>query len=612
MALNQGIVPSLVAACAGSTPTATAVAAGSRRITYSELDARANRLARQLRAMGAGPDMVVGLCLNRSIELVVGALAILKAGAAYLPLDPTSPSERIAFMLRDAQASILITQPEVTAPAERGHIIVLDEAAAALGQGDPEPPEVQASGESLAYLIYTSGSTGQPKGVEVTHEALMNLVCWHQQAFAVTPRDRATQIASPAFDAAVWELWPYLTAGASVYVADEETRLDPILLRDWLVAQGITITFLPTPLAETVITLDWSAEVALRLLLTGGDTLHRYPPASLPFALINNYGPTEAAVVATSGLVPAASGWTTPPSIGRPISGARAYVLDEKRQPLLNGMVGELYVGGKGVARGYRNRAALTAERFVPDPFSESPNARMYRTGDLVRARVDGELEFIGRTDDQVKIRGFRIELGEIEATLASHPQVQQAVVIAREDAPGDKQLCAYVVRVPSPQPCRESTEGDAALVDSLRTFLLKYLPDYMVPAMIVPLPVLPVTSNGKVDRHALPDPRAGRPVAGTAAAKAHTLIEERVAGMVAGLLKVDQIGAEENFFLLGGHSLLGAQLLVRVHETFGVELSLRTLFDLPTVVGLSSAIEQRLLAGLEAMSEEEAERLLA
>jgi amino acid adenylation domain-containing protein len=612
MALNQGIVPSLVAACAGSTPTATAVAAGSRRITYSELDARANRLAHQLRAMGAGPDTVVGLCLNRSIELVVGALAILKAGAAYLPLDPTSPRERIAFMLGDAQVLILITQPHVSAPTERWQTIVLDEAAAALGQGDPEPPEVQATGESLAYLIYTSGSTGQPKGVEVTHDALMNLVFWHQQAFAVTPRDRATQIASPAFDAAVWELWPYLTAGASVYLPDDETRLDPILLRDWLVAQGITITFLPTPLAETVITLDWSAEVALRLLLTGGDTLHRYPPASLPFALINNYGPTEAAVVATSGLVPAASGWTTPPSIGRPISGARAYVLDEKRQPLLSGMVGELYVGGKGVARGYRNRAALTAERFVPDPFSESPNARMYRTGDLVRARVDGELEFIGRTDDQVKIRGFRIELGEIEATLASHPQVQQAVVIAREDAPGDKQLCAYVVRVPSQQPFRESTEGDAALVDSLRAFLLKYLPDYMVPAAIVPLPALPVTSNGKVDRHALPDPRAGRPVAGTAAAKAHTLIEERVSGMVAGLLKVDQIDAEENFFLLGGHSLLGAQLLVRVHETFGVELSLRTLFDLPTVAGLSSAIEQRLLAGLEAMSEEEAERLLA
>jgi acyl-coenzyme A synthetase/AMP-(fatty) acid ligase/acyl carrier protein len=438
--------------------------------------------------------------------------------------------------------------------------------------------------------------------VQITHASLMNLVRWHQRAFTVVPSDRATQVASPAFDAAVWELWPYLTAGASVYVPDEDTKLDPRLLRDWLVAQAITITFLPTPLAETVMTLDWPAQVSLRMLLTGGDTLHRYPPSTLPFALINNYGPTEAAVVATSGAVPPASGWTSPPSIGRAIDGARAYVLDEKQQPVLPGMVGELYVGGRGVARGYLNRPALTAERFLPDPFSQIPDARMYRTGDLVRARTDGELEFVGRTDDQVKIRGYRIELGEIEATLAAHPQVQQAVVVALEDTEGDKRLVAYIVSAP----------GAPVAVETLRAFLLKHLPNYMVPAVFVPLTALPITTNGKVDRQALPAPSAIPVERDGAGGSARTLIEERVAEMVATLLQVQAVGREENFFLLGGHSLLGAQLLVRVRDSFGVDLSLRTLFDLPSVAGLSSEIEQRLMASLAAMSDAEAERLLA
>src|SRR2546428_4503967 len=348
-------VHDLVATRAAETPDATAVVAGDQRISYGQLDQRANRLAHHLRAMGAGPDVVVGLCLNRSAELVVGALAILKAGAAYLPLDPASPPERLAFTLRDAGVQVLITSPDClptdSLPACEGGsgrgIQILHPGAAgeSLGTGNRRPPTSLAGDDNLAYVIYTSGSTGQPKGVQVTHSNLMNLVRWHQQAFAVTSSDRATQLASPAFDAAVWELWPYLTAGASVYVPDEDTRMDPPRLRDWLVAQAITVTFVPTPLAETVMTLEWPADTALRLMLTGGDTLHRYPSATLPFALINNYGPTETAVVATSGLVPPASGWTTPPSIGRPISGARAYVQDEKRQPVLAELTGELYIG---------------------------------------------------------------------------------------------------------------------------------------------------------------------------------------------------------------------------------------------------------------------------
>ena len=605
-------VHDLVATRAAASPDAMAVVAGDQQISYGQLDQRANRLAHHLRAMGAGPDVVVGLCLKRSAELVVGALAILKAGAAYLPLDPASPPERLAFTLRDAGVRVLISSPDCLPadsppPFEQGsgrRVEILNPGAAgeSLGTGNRRPPTSLVRDDNLAYVIYTSGSTGQPKGVQVTHSNLMNLVRWHQQAFAITSSDRATQVASPAFDAAVWELWPYLTAGAGVYVPDEDTRMDPPRLRDWLVAQAITVTFVPTPLAETVMTLEWPADTALRLMLTGGDTLHRYPPSTLPFALINNYGPTETAVVATSGLVPPASGWTSLPSIGRPISGARAYVLDEKRQPVLAEMIGELYIGGRGVARGYLNRAELTAERFVPDPFSDVPGARMYRTGDLVRARVNGELEFVGRTDDQVKIRGFRIELGEIEATLATHPLVQQAVAVAREDTPGDKRLVAYVVPAP----------GSTLDVDSMRSFLGKRLPEYMVPAAFVSLTSLPVTTNGKVDRHALPAPTISRVPSDDPSGEVRTLIEQRMAGMVATVLKVDQVGPEENFFLLGGHSLLAAQLLVHVHQTFGVELPLRTLFELPTVCGLSAEIERLLLASLQAMTDEEAERLLA
>jgi amino acid adenylation domain-containing protein len=609
-------VPELVAGWSAYTPDAPAVIDSQQSLSYEQLDARANRLAYHLRALGAGSGSIVAICLHRSTEMVVAALGVMKAGAAYLPLDPSSPPERLAFTLRDAGVEVLISDGDGCAAAR---VIRLEAAGESLGSGNRRPPLVDITGAHLAYVIYTSGSTGQPKGVEVTHANLMHLVDWHQRCFGVAPSDRVTQIASPAFDAAVWELWPYLTSGVSVHIPDEETRMDPRLLRDWLVSQRITITFLPTPMAETVMTMEWPATTALRLMLTGGDTLHRYPPASLPFALINNYGPTETTVVATSGVVPAASAWTSPPSIGRPIAGARAYVLDEKRQPVLPGMVGELYVGGKGVARGYLNRPELTAERFVPDPFAGIPEARMYRTGDLVRARVDGELEFMGRSDNQVKIRGYRIELGEIEATLASHPQIQQAVVLAREDSPGDKRLVAYLVPAP-----------DAPLeIDALRAFLGKHLPDYMVPATFVVLPALPMTTNGKVDREALSlsapaltlPPEPGRELdpreadawtAAQAEAGIRPIIEQRTASMVATLLKVEQVSPEENFFLLGGHSLLAAQLLVHVHEAFGVDLPLRTLFEQPTISGLSAEIERALVASLQAMSDEEAERLLA
>jgi amino acid adenylation domain-containing protein len=596
-------VPELVAARAAETPDATAVVAGNQRITYRELDSRANQLAHHLHALGVGPDVLVGLCFERSVALVVGALGILKTAGAYLPLDPGYPRERLAFMLQDARSPVLVTEPRLAASLSEGawRLVSLDAGATSLAPGDPQAPDCRAARDNLAYVIYTSGSTGRPKGVEITHDGLLNLVLWHQRAFNVTQSDRATQLASPAFDGAVWEVWPYLTAGASIYIPDEETRLDPPLLRDWLVAQEITISFLPTPMAEAAMALTWPPHPALRILLTGADTLHRYPSPTLPFALVNNYGPTEATVVATSGLVPPGNSVGPLPSIGRPIANTQVHILDENLQAVPTGTPGELYIGGRGVARGYRNRPDLTAERFIPDPFTDVPGARLYRTGDLVRSRADGDLEFIGRIDQQVKIRGYRIELGEVEAVLGEHPEVQQAVVAARNDTSGGRSLVAYVVASPGSQPATEE----------LRNFLKMRLPDYMVPVAVVRLQALPLTTNGKVDRNALPAPGADQAARDGVLEAPRTLIEERLAGIVAALLELEQVGMEENFFLLGGHSLLGAQLLARVNEVFGVAIPLRTLFDIPTISGLSAEIERLVLTKLEAMTEEEAEGLL-
>lgn len=595
-------VPEFVAACAAHTPGATAVEAGDERITYRELDERANRLARNLVSLGVGPDVLVGLCFERSLALIVGALGILKAGGAYLPLDPGYPRDRLAFMLEDARSPVLLADHRLAGSLPEGawRLVAMDACASDLAPGDPLAPDGRVGTDNLAYVIYTSGSTGRPKGVEITHDGLMNLILWHQRAFEVTPSDRATQIASPAFDGAVWEVWPYLTAGASIHIPDEDTRIDPSSLRDWLVEHEITITFLPTPMAESAMVLTWPRDPALRFLLTGADTLHRPPPPSLPFALVNNYGPTETTVVATSGLIPPESSLGPLPSIGRPITNTQVHVLDENLNPVPDGTPGELYIGGRGVARGYRNRPDLTSERFVPDPFSGVPGARMYRTGDLARTRADGALDFIGRIDQQVKVRGFRIELGEVEAVLVEHPDVHQAVVALKEDAPGGRSLLAYVVPVGGSQP----------RPDDLRNFLRRRLPDYMVPAGVVPLEALPLTPNGKVDRVALAALQVADSTPADDVDSPRTLIEDRLAGVVCRLLKLEHVGLEDNFFLLGGHSLLGAQLVARLNEDFGVALPLRTLFDIPTVSGLSAEIERLVVAKLEAMTEGEVESL--
>ncbi|HEV2655389.1 MAG TPA: non-ribosomal peptide synthetase, partial [Ktedonobacteraceae bacterium] len=440
-----------------------------------------------------------------------------------------------------------------------------------------------------------------PKGVQITHTSLLNLLFWHQQAFAVTDSDRATQVTSPAFDATGWELWPYLTCGASVYLPDEDTRVSPLLLRDWLLSRKITITFLPTLLAESMMTLEWPTTTVLRFLLTGADTLHHYPPATLPFAVINNYGPTEATVVATYGPVSPTARAEMLPSIGRPIANTCIYILDEMWQQVPIGVPGELYIGGSGVARGYLNRPELTAEKFIPDPFSDEPDARLYKTGDLARILPDGQIAFMGRTDHQVKIRGYRIELDEIASVLNSHPAIQTSSVLAREDTPGDKRLVAYIVPTP---------EGHVT-VGSLRETLLAQLPDYMLPTSFVHLEGLPLTPHGKVDRAALPLPDETNTLRDKATATPDTPTEKQVERIVASLLQVEEVGVEDNFFLLGGHSMLGAQLVVQVANTFGVDLSLRTLFEAPTVRQLSAEIERLILARVEAMSDDEILQML-
>jgi amino acid adenylation domain-containing protein len=592
------LVHELVAERAAESPDDLAVADDTgTQLTYAELEREANRLANQLRALGVGREVAVGLCLPRSVGLVVAVLGILKSGGAYLPLDPSYPQERLRFMLEDSEAPVLVTDSQHAAALESQswQLLKIDTGDLRSPSDETDPAEA-CSPEDLAYIIYTSGSTGQPKGVEISHRSLLNLVFWHRHAFQVTAADRATQVASPSFDGSVWEIWPYLTAGASLHVPADAVRTAPVALRDWLVEREITVSFLPTPLAEEAITLEWPAHSRLRLLLTGGDVLHRRPPVGLPFTLVNNYGPTEGTVVTTSGVVAPGEGPGLP-SIGRPIANVRVQVLDEHLRPVPAGESGELCVAGAGLSRGYLRRPELTAERFVTDVRGE----RLYRSGDLVRERADGELEFLGRLDEQVKIRGFRIELNEIVAVLDTHPAVTASAVVTREDTEGGKRLVAYWV----------ATRGERPECEELRAHLARQLPDYMVPAVFVELLELPLTANGKLDKEALPAPDETRDQRGSGTSP-RTPLETALGEIVCDLLGLGQVGVEENFFVLGGHSLLGAQLIARIRDRFGVELSLRSLFDHPTVESMAAAVEERLIAEIESLSEDEAERRLA
>jgi len=596
-------VHDLVSAQATATPDAVAIVAGDQQLNYRELDARANQLAHLLRSFGVGPDVPVGLCMERSLDLAIGALAILKAGGAYVPLDPSYPANRLSALLEDSGASVLVAQSCVAKqlPAGKWRTILLDADGLATADYPSTCPVTETKPANLAYIIFTSGSTGSPKGVQITHASLLNLVSWHLNAFKVVRGDRATLQSSPGFDAAVWELWPYLAAGATVHVVDEAVRMIPERLRDWIVRNGITISFLPTALAERMIDLPWPPDTALRVLLTGADTLRRYPRADLPFALVNNYGPTECTVVATSGTIYPSELSEELPSIGRPIENTQVYIVDEQLKPVPSGTAGELLIGGAGVARGYLGLPELTRQRFVPDPFSDDEEARLYRTGDLGRFLPDGRIAFMGRIDEQIKIRGYRIEPQEISAVLDRHPAVQASCVSAYSDHLQEKRLVAYVV------PAREVRLSPS----ELRKFVGQYVPDYMVPSTFVQMAQLPLSSHGKLDRAALPEPSAANVLDDDSFEAPQSQIEKSLAVFLTSLLGVARVGKDDNFFDLGGHSLMGAQLIARIGSTFGVELSLRSLFDHPTVGEVSAEIERLIHAKLASMSEDEAERML-
>ncbi|HVC19691.1 MAG TPA: amino acid adenylation domain-containing protein [Vicinamibacterales bacterium] len=580
-------VTALIAEHAAATPDATAVQQDDERVSYRELDARANRLARFLRRSGVGAGDRVGVCLDRSPALITSLLATLKAGAAYVPLDPSYPSERLAHMAADAAVRLILSSRATRSridDAGGAPVVVPEDEAARLDALPDTAPDVRIDLDGLAYLIYTSGSTGRPKGVAVTHRSLLHLVGWHREAFALGPADRCTLLASFGFDASVWETWPTLAAGATLDLVPPALLPDPPALRDHLLHRRLTVSFVPTPIAEQLLDLDWPRGGALRLLLTGGDRLTHFASDRLPFTLVNNYGPTEHTVVATSGIVGPRDREREArvPAIGRPIANTRAYILDERLNPLPPGADGELFLSGPGVAQGYWQAPDQTAERFLADPFAPVPGARMYRTGDRVRFLSDGRIEFLGRADDQIKLRGFRIEPAEIESALAAHPSIREAAVALREDRPGQPRLVGYLVW----------REGAAVPLAALEDVLAERLPDYMVPRVWVTLAAFPVTPNGKIDRRALPPPAdetAGQRPAGIVFADA---FEELLAGIWREVLQLDRLPApEDDFFARGGHSLLALRLLTAIRQTWAIDLPLITLFERSSLRRMAAAI---------------------
>ena len=573
----------LLADQAGRTPDRISLVGEGQVVSYRELNRRAGRLAAYLRRLGVGPEVVVGLCLGRSVEMVVAVLGVLKAGGAYLPLDVESPLERLSFILEDSGAGVVLTEQKLEGrlPAFGGQTICLDLEQMRINEERTREPESGVRSENLAYVIYTSGSTGRPKGVMAPHKGLCNLAEVEKRVFKLGDQSRVLQFASLSFDASVWEIFGALAAGGSLHIYARERAmpgddLGNILRED----QITTVTLPPTVLAA----LAQEELIHLQTLIAAGEAcameiVEKWAGGRKFF---DAYGPTEATVCAS--MSKCAAGSNRRPTIGRPIANTRIYILDREMKPVPIGVRGDLYLSGVGVTRGYLGSPGLTAERFVPNPFGDAGRERLYRTGDVARYLSDGSIEFIGRVDDQVKIRGYRIELGEIEAVLNEHPLVRQSAVVSEEDVNGSKRLVGYVAG------------GGGATVTELKRHVRERLPEYMVPETIILLGEMPVTASGKVDRKRLPQSLSANDPSGELGPKTvadQTPVEEIVAGIFKEMLRVVRIGRSDNFFEIGGHSLLATQLASRVRQTFGVEVGVRSMFEDATVAGMARKIEE-------------------
>ncbi|HEX6038739.1 amino acid adenylation domain-containing protein [Longimicrobium sp.] len=592
------------AARAAATPDAVAVVSGGERITYGALDAWSDRVAGALRAAGAAPGRIVGIHVDRTAGMVAGIMGILKTGAAYLPLDPVYPPERIAYMVDDSGAALVLADdPSFSAAVP----VVALPSRPAPGES-VDAVSVDVASTDRAYLIYTSGSTGRPKAVELEHGTLSSMLAGTAHTPGMAPDDVTLAVTTISFDVAVPELLLPLVTGARIVVASRDDVVDAAALDRLIQAEGVTVMAGTPATFRMLVQSGWTGSDQLRVL-PGGEALTSALAEDLiarTAGVWNMYGPSEATVYSTVHHV------TEPgpgmASIGRPFPNARIYVLDERMRPVPVGIPGELYVGGAGVGRGYLGRPELTSERFVPDPFAGGA-ARMYRTGDRARWAADGTLTFMGRLDGQVKLRGYRIELGEVESELLRHPSVRAAAAAIREDVPGDPRLVAYVV----------GRDGAAPATSELRALLRERLPEYMVPGAFVALDALPLTGTGKVDRRALPAPDLQADADADAYVGPRNVVEDMLAEIWAEVLRRERIGVHENFFAIGGHSLLATQALVRIREAFEVDLPIRTFFAAPTIEGVAAAIEAagspvlaRMMDEMEGLSAEDIEALLA
>ena len=575
------------------TPHEIAVEYAGRSLTYTELNARANQLGWYLMGKGVGPDQLVAICVERSLEMVVGLLGILKSGGAYVPLDPSYPADRLSYMLEDSAPRLLLTQEHLvrTLSHTSAEIVTLDSGWGTIARqdsGNPHPRIAGLTSRNLAYVIYTSGSTGKPKGAMNEHRAVVNRLRWMQDQYGLGTLDRVLQKTPFSFDVSVWEFFWTLMSGARLVMAKPRGHQDPQYLARLIERAGVTtLHFVPSMLQAFLDRYAPGECPSVRHLVCSGEelpeVLQRKCLECFPEARLSNlYGPTEAAVDVTAWECRREDEGKRVP-IGHPIANLRIYLLDVSGQPVPIGVAGEIHIGGVGVGRGYHNKESLTRERFIPDPFSTDPQARLYKTGDLGRWRTDGAVEYLGRNDHQVKIRGFRIELGEIEAQLSRQPSVKEAVVVAREDIPGEKRLVAYWV-------AKDASSVDTpAVAESLRAALKAVLPEYMVPTAVVLLERLPVTPNGKLDRRGLPAPDLTALTRRYEAPEGH--LEETLAAVWMELLQVRRVGRTDNFFELGGHSLHAVKLVGRMAERFGVLLPVIVVFEHPTIQQMAVAV---------------------